>query len=75
MQRVQHVAEILGEPTYMVHNVNHNQESDSKVQFTEKPLLHGLSVLLIDARKSISAAWTRGIIVGTIVASVKQGAI
>src|SRR6267154_4163145 len=37
----------LGEPTYMVYNVKHNQKSDSKVQFTEKPRLHDPSVVLI----------------------------
>jgi len=67
----------VGAPTYVARNVNQKQEGYPKVQLPEKSLLHDRSVLLILVCKSwaITSTTGRSTIVGTVVASMKQGAI
>ena len=69
-----------GVPTHIVHNVNQNQEGHPEVQLTEKPLLHDLSVRLINVRTR--KCWAIGAARGTIVRSLavvawndKRGAV
>ena len=75
MQSLDNDRNIVGAPTYIAHNVNQKQEGYSKVQLPEKSLLHDQSVLLILVCKSWAITTGRGTIVGTVVASMKQGAI